>query len=270
MNPFPFVVGCERSGTTLLRAMLDSHPQLAVPPESYFLTSLIKDEEPFEVDKFLSAVGEHRRFPNWSLPIEDVRTEIEKSGANDLAEAVRALYRAYANSRGKERWGDKTPGYVKHLRPLANLLPEAHFIHIIRDGRDVTLSWLETPFGPTSVVEAAERWRKEVRAGRRAGNQHLSDRYIEVRYERLVANPEKVLGKVCKFLDLPFDPAMLAYPQKADEIIDSTMRPTSHQRLKQAPTSGVRDWHRDMKPDDVQAFQEIAGDFLAKLGYELV
>lgn len=266
MDPFVFVVGCERSGTTLLRAMLDSHSELAMPPESYFLVPLMK--EPYAPQSFLDLLAEHRRFARWGLPIEEVERELQDARPGDLAAAVRVLYRTYARSRGKSRWGDKSPGYVRRIRALAGLLPEAHFVHIIRDGRDVALSWLETPFGPGSITEAAERWRKDVRAGRRAGRKHAEDRYMEVRYERLVSRPKRVLRRLCDFARLGFEPGMLDYPRRADAIIEPTLEPQSHQRLHRPPTSGLRDWRTQMDLADVRAFNRVAGDLLTRLGYE--
>lgn len=260
-----FVVACERSGTTLLRAMLDSHRDLAVPPESYFLIPLM--QEPFSPDRFLSLLSDHRRFVRWGLPLGEVSDSLSKEQPGDLAGAVRVLYRTYAEYSGKTRWGDKTPGYVRHIRALAQLLPEAHFVHIIRDGRDVALSWLDAPFGPESVGEAAERWRKDVRVGRRAGRRHAADRYMEVRYEKLVTRPERVLRRICEFAELPFDQRMLAYTATADRVIETTLEPESHKRLREPPTPGLRDWRREMADADVRAFEEVAGDMLVKLGY---
>jgi hypothetical protein len=259
------VVGCERSGTTLLRAMLDSHRELSVPPESYFLIPLMK--EPYSQDAFLSLLAQHRRFVRWRLPIEDVAKGLRNAKADDLAAAVCVLYKTYAASCGKTRWGDKTPGYVRHIRGLAGLLPEAHFVHIIRDGRDVALSWLETPFGPESITQAAERWRKEVRAGRRAGRKHAAERYIEVRYERLVRRPKRVLRRICEFADLRYDAGMLDYTAGADGVIEATLQPETHQRLRQPPTPGLRNWRREMDERDVSAFHVVAGDLLTELGY---
>lgn len=266
MDPFLFVVGCERSGTTLLRAMLDCHSRLAVPPESYFLIPLMK--QPYSRDTFLRLLAGHRRFIRWDLPIEEVAEALDDADARDLPAAVRVLYRTYAASQGKTRWGDKSPGYVRHIRALAGLLPEAHFVHIIRDGRDVALSWLEASFGPETIEEAAERWRKDVMGGRRAGRNHAEGRYMEVRYERLVAHPKKVLRRICAFAGLAFEEAMLDYPRRAEDVIVATLAPESHQRLHRPPTPGLRDWRTEMDPADARIFQEVSGGLLARLGYD--
>ena len=266
MKPFLFVVGCERSGTTLLRAMLDSHRELSIPPESHFLIRVIKDR--YGQEGFLSLLAGHPRFARWGLPIEEVTELMRTADADNPAAAVRLLYRAYAASRGKTRWGDKTPRYVRHIPGLAALLPEAHFVHIIRDGRDVALSWLGASFGPTSITEAAERWRKDVRAGRLAGRKRAADRYMEVRYENLVSRPKRVLRRICEFVDLPFDPGMLDYMATAEQVIEGTFAPQTHQRLRLPPTPGLRDWRQEMDEADVHAFRTVAGNLLVKLGYD--
>jgi hypothetical protein len=246
--------------------MLDSHRDMAVPPESYFLIPLM--QKPYSREGFLSLLGDHRRFGRWGLALEDVAESLKKGRSEDLAGAVRLLYQTYAASYSKSRWGDKSPGYVRHIRALAQLLPEAHFVHIIRDGRDVALSWLDVPFGPESVTDAAERWRKDVRVGRRAGRRHAAERYMEVRYENLVTRPQQALQRICEFADLAFDQGMLDYTAGAERVIEATLEPESHKRLRQPPTPGLRDWRREMAEADVQAFREVAGNMLSKLGYD--
>jgi hypothetical protein len=265
VEPFPFVIACSRSGTTLLRAMLDSHPDLAIPPESHFLKAFLR--EPLTPEGFLSLLAMHPRFGKWELPIEEVSAAFAANGVSDASSAIRTLYATYAKRRGKPRWGDKTPEYVRFARGLGKLLPEARFIHLIRDGRDVALSWMQTPFSPGSIGQTAERWRRQVRRGRNAGN-HLPGRYLEIKYERLVAEPEPVVREICAFIDLPFDPVMLDHTSRADEIIASAWNPAVHRRVRQPATPGLRNWRREMDADDVRCFEAVAGELLVELGYE--
>ena len=97
-----------------------------------------------------------------------------------------------------------------------------------------------------------------------------SDRYLEVRYETLTSEPQSVLGAICDLGELSFEQSMLEYPRKAEDIIEQTMRPSSHAALRQPPTKGLRDWRRDMPPEDVRVFQEVAGGLLGDLGYETI
>src|SRR5262249_51997802 len=117
----------------------------------------------------------------------------------------------------KPRWGDKTPYYAGHMHLIQSLLPEARFIHLIRDGRDVGLSVKDLWFGPNSLVEAAHWWAAGIqRARQQAGDLRY---YLEIQYEDLVARPESTLQRVCAFLDLPWHPGMLDCHQTATERI---------------------------------------------------
>jgi hypothetical protein len=243
---FPFVVGCSRSGTTLLRALLDAHPLLAVPPESHFVLA----PDPRVLRRAL------RRGPWFGLGIEppDLR-------GLDVADAVRAVFAAYGAAHGKPRYADKTPHYVSHLPLLAERFAEARFVHVVRDGRDVALSLLEVLWGPHDLEGAALQWRRRVLEGRAAGLG--PGRYRELRYEALVADPEHELRALAAWLELPYDPAMLDAARRPAAV----PYPEHHGRLALAPTPGLRDWRREMSQADAARFEAVAGDALAGLGY---
>jgi hypothetical protein len=268
---FPFLVGCGRSGTTLLRAMLDTHPDMAIPPESYFVVDLAQrsaPEAPFDADSFLDDLGRHERFRLWGIPPELVGAEMTRTEATSFGDAIRATFRAYATSKGARRYADKTPIFVESIELLSELFEEARFVHLIRDGRDVALSFLEREWGPKTMEEAAKRWRKRVRSGRNAGAGPAADRYVEIRYEDLVAEPSGVLREVCRFIDLDFDPIMLRYHERADEIIAGTKYPEQHGGVARPPTKGARDWRTQMSAADQRVFDSVAGELLDELGYE--
>jgi hypothetical protein len=271
--PFVLIVGRGRSGTTLLQAMLDAHPDMAIPPESHLLVGLIQRRGRYEarggfhVDRFLADLEPHYGFRRWDLPSAAVATELRHGPPADTADAARRLWRCYARRHGKSRYGDKTPINVMHIPSLARFLPEARFVHIIRDGRDVTLSYLEQSFGAESLLEAAYRWRRDVRTGRRDGAALGAGRYLEIRYETLVEDPERVLPELCDFVDLSFDPRMLEYSRHRGRVLAPKIRP-AHERLALPPTKGLRDWRRDMRPQDLATFEAVAGDLLSELGYE--
>ena len=133
-----------------------------------------------------------------------------------VPEAVRAMFSAYAHRQGKRRYAEKTPANVMHISLLGELFPESRFIHIIRDGRDVTLSYLSVDFGAESVGEGAISWKRAVEQGRRDGSSLGPDRYREIKYEDLVHDPEGALRDLCAFVELPFDPRMLRYFERAE------------------------------------------------------
>lgn len=265
---FPFVVGCPRSGTTLLRAMLDSHPDLAVPQESFFVPELASiPASRFAPDDFLARLTAHDRFGRWELPVDSVAMAVRAT--TNGPDAVRALYRTYAHHRGKLHYGDKTPQYVRHIDQLASLFPEARFLHLVRDGRDVGQSLMDGPFGPSAIAVAARVWRTHVMSGRHAGRALPEDRYHELRYEDLVATPEKALRDVCAFFHLTFAPQMLDYAERADDVLAGSVHPEAQAGVRRSPTAGLRDWRATMAPRDVGVFEAVAGDALTAFGYGL-
>lgn len=271
--PFPFIVARGRSGTTLLRAMFDSHPDMTVPPESHFLVTMALRRRRYErdrgldVDQFVQDLTREYGFRRWTLDPETVRDRLSGTHAVTYAEAMRDVFALYAEEHGKTRYAEKTPMNVMHIPFLARTFPEARFIHLIRDGRDVALSYLDTDFGVDSLGESAIYWRRFVRKGRRDGRR-LGGRYREIRYEDLLADPEAVLRSLCTFVELPYDPAMLTYHRQADRILESTPHPEHHERLRLPPTRGLRDWRTQMDEESLELFEALAGDLLAEVGYE--
>jgi len=266
-----FVLGVSRSGTTLLRVVVDRSPGIAIPDESFFIPLLARRHRG-KVDRarFLDDLSRLQVLTAWGVSPADVGPRLHPGMRT--GEAIAAIFEAQAASKGKPRWGDKTPMYMRHLPLLEQLFPDAQYVHLIRDGRDVALSFLKMPEGtftrtwahPDTSAEFACLWRTEVTAARELGRRVGSSRYLEVRYEDLIAGMEAVVKRICEFAHLPYEPSMLDYAG----AVDVSQKP-HQQRLLQPPTSGVRDWRTQMTGDDVGAFETIAGDLLTALGYEL-
>lgn len=271
MSAAPVVLlGVRRSGTTLLRVILDRSSELAIPDESYVVPQLANRHHGV-VDP-VAFVDDLRRLPRLAeLRIDPVEVAARLRPGMTTGEAVAAVFETYAATRGKPRWGDKTPLYMQHLPLLERLFPEALFVHLVRDGRDAALSFLAMPEGvvtrtwahPRSVAGFACQWRTEVEAAQALGRRVGGRRYLEVRYERLAAEPGPTVAEICAFAGLPYEPAMLDYAG----TVDLSGKP--HQlRLAQPPTAGVRDWRTEMTSTDAESFASVAGDLLAALGYE--
>ena len=263
------VLGVSRSGTTLLKEMLDRHSELVIPSESYFIPQLW-DRHGSRPDReaILADLGRISRVREWGVAPDDLRRRMPRDPS--FAEAIDAVYRTYAEARGKRRFGDKTPAYMQSLDLLERVFPDARYVHIVRDGRDAGLSFVSmrrrARFNwsrPRRLGDFACQWDREVRGARRFGATTAHGRYLEVRYEDLVAEPERFLREVCTFLGLGFEPEMLEYHRCVDA---STLE--DHPRLAQPPTVHVRDWREQMAPKEVERFEAIAGALLDELGYE--
>jgi sulfotransferase family protein len=155
---------------------------------------------------------------------------------------------------------------------LRRLFPHAVWIHLVRDGRDAALSFLGLPEGfsgrtwaqPRTVPQFAARWRTEILAARRLGGRD-GGRYLELRYEDLVAEPERELRRVCEHASLPWEPGMLDHTG-----VSEVAQMPEHRNIAKPPTAGLRDWRSEMSREDALAFERVAGDVLRSTGYELV
>jgi hypothetical protein len=270
--PF-FVVGSARSGTTLLRVMLERHPDVAIPPESHFIPKLWERrgrygagdrlERPRE---FLRDLASDSRFRSWDLPIQAVADELELVERPTFAQGIEAAFVAFAKADGKTRWGDKTPKYVDHIPLISRLFPDARFVHLVRDGRDVALSVLDMERLHAHAATAAKVWARQVAGGREAGRALGDERYLELRYEDLLEDGPGEIRRVCAFLGIPFRQAMLKHEDGALERIPERQR-GMHRRISLPPTKGLRDWRSQMSSDELAEWEAVAGPQLEAFGY---
>lgn len=202
------------------------------------------------------------------IPWPELLRDFQNAPPVDYPDAVRRLFALAARLAGKTRYGNKTPVHVLRIRRMASLFPESRFVHVIRDGRDVALSFFDVEFGPDTVEGAALRWKRYVSRGRHAGRELGAGRYLEVRYEDLLDEPEEVVGSLCRFLSLSYDEAMLRYFERSDEIVGRIRQSQYHTRLSLPPTKGLRNWRTHMAARDVARFEALAGGLLSDLGYE--
>ncbi len=184
-----FVVGCPRSGTTLVRVMLDAHPNISCGPESLFLRHIADlERRHLQLDQFLVTQEE------WDAHLRDLFVWLHAQRASQL---------------GKTRWVDKSPSYAMIPDFLDRLFPDCQLVHVVRDPRDVVDSWRRR-WGLRSCLRATRTWRMSVQRARRFGVAH-PDRYFEVRYEELVQSPEPVMRKLIEWLGEPWDARVMEF-----------------------------------------------------------
>ncbi|MDQ2910306.1 MAG: sulfotransferase [Actinomycetota bacterium] len=278
MNPYVFLVGCPRSGTTLLHRLTDAHPQLAVIHETLWIPRLFESRKGVTPDgmvtpELIPHLLADRRFPHLGIEPYELEQLLRSNGRPSYASFVTAILDLYGRKRDKPLVGDKSPSYVRSIPTLHALWPAAKFVHLIRDGRDVALSavawkkadkifrhfrrWSADPW-----TTAAFWWERSVRLGREAGAKLPRGLYYEVSYEALVTDPESECRELCSFLELRFDEAMLRFHE-------GRTRPQagSSKRRWLPPTPNLRDWRTEMPADGVERFEAAAGNLLDELGY---
>lgn len=285
-NPFAFIVGNPRSGTTLLRHIVDSHSEIACLLESPWFMNWAEKQIGVDAQGFVTPglvphlLASRRVFRDVDLGLtaDEMQGWIEKPSGLRWEDFISMLCDRYGSARGKLLVGNKTPGFVRRIAAMHKLWPTAKFVHIIRDGRDVFLSarvkWKQEPTSPQfkhwmedQVTTAALWWEWNVRLGREAGRLLDANLYYELRYERLVANPENECMALCKFLGVRFEDAMLRHEQQFKIRHHKDDGRVINARVALPITAGLRNWQSEMTAEEQQRFEAAAGSLLDELVY---
>ncbi|MDZ7627439.1 MAG: sulfotransferase [Parvularculaceae bacterium] len=258
-----FIGGAPRSGLTLLRAILDGHPGISCGPDTGH-TALTLTSADFETT--LGALHEAHFF----LSRDTVR--------ESFAAAIAAPMRKRASLQGKRRWADKSAFNVLVFERLALLFPDAHFIHLVRDGRDVAASLLERKWRATSGAlfeqcasanGAARYWAHLVAAGLKAEvAATIAPRILRVRYEDLVSDPVASVRLLCSFLGEAFDPAMIEIDRRRMGLA-GLERETADRLEKPLNLSAAGRWRRDLRPADAAAIFIAHRPLFQHFGYQI-
>jgi hypothetical protein len=269
-----FVGGCPRSGTTLVRTMLNSHPELAMPHETKFLIDAFRMRKRWGD---LTLPENRERLARWVVnrktarsgrivrdPEQIVRTMV--AAPPTIGSVLGAPFSLYADVHDKPRWGDKRPSYVVNLDAIFAMFPDAQFVNVVRDPRDVAASIRRVELFREPVVAGADVWARSQRWAGRWSRRLATDQFLEIRYEDLVADGRAVLERVAGFLGL--DPAgidsMLAFHEHADTK-RGRMHPLVHQPLT---TQTLRSYERALEPAEIALIERELARPMRRYGYE--
>ncbi|HWN05670.1 MAG TPA: sulfotransferase [Steroidobacteraceae bacterium] len=257
----PIVLGgCGRSGTTLLRLMLDSHRRICCGPESSLFRRRAIDTR-WLADRF-------------GFSRDEVRAIYDAAASRPafiVAFAALCMQKA-----GKARWAEKTPRNIGRVADIFRCFPEARFVHVLRDGRDVACSLrthprhrvIEGKLVPTGIrrpiAGCARRWVRDIEGSRRWWG---DPRFMTVRYEDLVLDPRPALGHLMTFIGEAWDEAMLAHSSADSPFRDATRFAQNPEALGAVSTAALGRWQRDLDERDKRIFRRIAGPLLVELGY---
>lgn len=280
MKPPFFIIGCERSGTTLLRWMLNTHPDLAVPNEAERFSYMLEETNLWRVQwnrqqalAMLKKFIDHEKIQNWNIQFNpDVEEFLPIKNSYRFSDVIACVYQYFAFKTKKKRWGDKTPHNTFELVPIIKSFPGVQIIHIVRDGRDVFLSckarWGKEDPRRNDIGHGAKKWQGWVWSAYMVGEYLPSSQYLCIKYEDLVSDPVMTLGKVCQYLGITYSADMLHYYENKNNFGPD---PLVHTRsLYQPPDpSHSYKWKTKMKEPEVMQFDRIAGNVLYKYGYEV-
>ena len=287
--PF-FVIGSPRSGTTLLRLMLASHPRLVIPPECGFITWLyptfgdwqsLDFSNPEKIKRFVGTVIASRKFETWGISANQLTDAINQHHPRDYGEACALGYRIFCEHAGKPLaiWGDKNNYYLSQIEILRAIFSQARFIHIVRDGRDIACSYREVmsidtdspyrPELPLKIDEIAKQWAMNIQTIRQSFSELNSSKVFELRYEDLVADPQGTLTNICSWLGVGFSSDMLQF-HKVNRI--HRLEPTAtldwkRRTLEPVKTSAVGRYKRQLMKSEIDTFEFIAHLELGLYGY---
>lgn len=272
-RPF-FMVSAPRSGSTLLRLILDAHPQLAVPPPGWLFDLVypyLYSYADLEQEANLLALAEDiletptvRKWPVKLTPAALVKACTEASFRGLYA----ALHGVYAQSEGKPRWGEKTPRNSFWMDEIKTEFPGAQFIHIVRDGRDQAIDISDSILLPYSIYSGAILWQRYVTAVRDSAARLPADAFIEIRYEDLCAAPEATIRELCKFLGEAFDPRMLS-PHESRSAKSWSEHPLHAKTAQPISTKYCEMYKTRLPAADVAALDSVIGGTLKRFGYPL-
>ncbi len=261
-----FIVGCPRSGTTLLGRMLDRHPALAIFPETQFhlLVYLRRKafgdlRDPTKRRRLINEYLQSRPIQAAGLNTAELAEKLS-SEATSYQELFTSILSYYADSQGKPRYGEKTALHALFLDTLCEWFPNALILHMVRDPRAAVASLQHAPWASGSVMTNARKWLKLNRAARRFCGR---PGYLEVRYEALVTDPVPQLQAICSFLGEEYSPCMIV-PDR-----NSTADSAGEMRWRTAVTAARLDvWKKELTADQVAQIEWALGPEMERFGYQ--
>ncbi len=253
-NPI-FILGCPRSGTTMLANLLRKS-RFGEPIETHFITKYYKKLDSYgkleiktNLDRLLKDIFSERPIMQWGIPI-DVDTFYEGLEDFSYSNIVHNVCMLRSRSKGYASWGDKTPHYTLDLSSIYKLFPESKYVFIIRDGRDVALSLLRQPWGPNNFYSCAHLWKAYNAPNDTLDEIKSKGRLYFVRYEDLLDNAERIIPEIYAFLEEKYDEHEVA------KLIGKINK------------ENYNKWKKRMNSSQIELFENIAADTLNKYGYE--
>jgi LPS sulfotransferase NodH len=261
-SPF-FIVGCGRSGTTLLRTMLNRHSQIGIPLESMFIVDYLRAKEHLAHNRLIKLLVREFELSEWGMQVD----ESNLSEAANAREAIEKLHEIFLAKTGKQIWGQKTPRFVRYGQLLKRAWPNAKFVHIVRDPRAVVSSLIRSDQHRSNAYFGARRWLKDVTAGLDLQQQFPGDVML-VQYEDLVREPEQTLQRVCEHLGVAYEPGVAAAEGNETKEYGSWYT-NAHALLNRPPDPDRIDhWRKQLTPRQLRLVEHVCSDTMSQLGYE--
>jgi len=273
----PVIIGgCPRSGTTLLRTMLNVHPEFAIPRETRFVLEAWRRRTLFGD---LRKPDNCRRLATWIFTGEKTqanRLRLDSKEATErlvaapptLGSLLAECFVMFSEKEGKPRWGDKRPLYALQIAPIFDLFPSAQFIHIVRDPRACAASARKLNWYDGNIVPSVQYWEATLKAVAAMRSSLAADQLLEVRYEDLVCEPQVTLEQIARFVGAASDEDTLGRVLRFHEQ-EEALSPRFHPNLKRPlDVSRVSAWTERLSDEEVAFIEETTASLMNSWDYE--
>ncbi len=288
MNESPiFIIGNPRSGTTLLRLILHAHSNIVVPPEAGFALWLYSKYSNFkfsDIDLYLDDMKKTKKIGNWNLNWEDLRLYLNKVKPKNYSKLIDSIYFFYSLSINKcvKRWGDKNNFYLNYIKEIKELFPNAIFIHIVRDGRNVacsyknlsnkTFSTTDAPDFSDNIIDIAKEWNNNISIINKSFKDINFENIYELKLEDLTLEPKKTVLELMEFIGENFETQLLEY-----YTIDETngLEPKSYNEWKAKNRMPIQNedrykFRKELTKKEIDSFNSYAMINLLRYNYPLL
>ena len=266
-----FLVGCPRSGTTLLQQMLDAHSSITIAPETHFIRRFFHKRKNYgelkndiNYRKLINDIVALPEFDEMNLESEHFKRiawEVDRS----YAALFDLLLHEFLNLSKVSIVGEKTPNHLLYMQTLQNFFPDARFIHIIRDPRAVVNSWRTVPWSTGTIKNDARVWQRYMNTAK--NKPPANESLLSLTYEQLVTAPEVTLKKICEFLAVPFESSMLQYHNKETKLVNAVREPWKQNSTQPVSHNSLTRWQNDLTPEMVSDIEAVSWIEMRRLGY---
>lgn len=283
-----FIIGNPRSGTTLLRLMLTCHKHIVIPPECGFALWLRetyknwKTSDDILLNRFIYDLMHCKKIETWQMNENTLHEFLKTKSPSSYTQAVSSVYEYYGISKGKhaKRWGDKNNYYLDHILTIKEMFPDACFVHIVRDGRDVACSYKElgkkkigaiyAPRLPDQIEAIAREWKGNMDTINGSFESIGWDHVYEIRFEDILKTPSEHLKKLCEQIAEPYDPAMLEYHRmnRKHQLEPEGFMKWKEKTFEPPNIKAAEKYKTILTTEELRVFEKIAGKYLKHYGYK--
>ena len=253
------IVGVGRSGTSLLMSMLNAHPEIVLPPETHFVDQYVIGEAWKPASELIKDLLADQRFARIGFDGEDLVNLLYQSGKNSRpSRFYREMLVMYAEKNGVQVIGDKAPKNLEYLPVLHRILKGSLIIHIIRDPRDVYLSRTKAAWSASrSDLSHLVAYQSQYRLARYFGRRLFGKKYLEIKYEDLISQPDLELKAICDVLELPYDSSMLDYEKSSQELVAPDEMEWKKETLEPIKTDNLNKWKGELRTEKAALIEVV-------------